>query len=664
MYSKSASIWLLTLLSVVFADLGLPQPAQAQAPSQRKNQVLRRSYPLHMNYRMRAHIRGVSRTHFRRAMLLQRLRRLQPSGPNTAQFLAPGPRAPAQATTESRAQRMRRPAPRSAPTPPTRPLLRAGVGYPLPPWLHGIRLPDVHIRFSPQVYRLLAYYRTSRTGRSVLARWLGRMNRFRAHISAALRRHRLPQSLIYVAMIESGFRPSTVSWAGAMGLWQFMPSGGKIYGLPRNFWMDERYNPERSTEAAMYYLKDLHTRFGNWALALAAYNAGYNGVRRSMTKYNTNDYWRLCEYESGLPYETTRYVPKFFAIAVVAANLKFFGITPRGVKPAWEYALVNVRGSTRLAHVAKLASISLKTLRELNPELRRNRVPPGQSYELRLPKDSLVTYRQNSARSSTGARKLVVHKVRYGDSVRSIATQYSISATLLRRINQIRSHREVRPGVRLLVPAAKKRPPQRRRAPLKKLLIAVTPDAGSPAGHRMIYYPVVAGDALRGVSKALGVSQTDLIAWNAITRRAKLIPGMVLRAAVAPKQVPTGVRLLDPTAIRVVTVNSVDFHVAHALRRNRRRVIYRVRSGDTMRRVARRFGISRGAIGRYNKINRSAKLRPGQHLVVYPRSRGHRRWRGRRDRKRRRLHKKRTTRRKVKSQRRRRTSRRRRSRSR
>jgi len=607
-----------------------------------------------MNYRMRAHIRGVSTAHFRQAMLLQGLR--ERGGyqlhREAVRFLDPQVRS-----TPKAAPRIgpRRVAPRpAAPAPPVRPLLRAGVGYAMPPWLQGIRLPDVHIRFSPQVYRYLAYYRTNHVGRAVLARWLGRMNRFRAHISAALRRHNLPQDLIYIAMIESGFQPTTVSWAGAMGLWQFMPSGGSTYGLPRSFWVDERYNPERSTEAAMYYLKDLHKRFGNWELALAAYNAGYNGVRRAMSKYNTNDYWRLCEYEAGLPYETMGYVPKFFAIAVVANNLKHFGLKPRGVMPAWEYALVNVPGGTRLNHVAKLASVSTKTLRELNPELRRNRVPPGQAYELRLPKGSLLTYRRNAARSSAGRRKLVVYSVRYGDSVGSIAAQYGISAGLLRRINQIRSRPEVRPGVKLLVPATRRR---RVHTAPPRTLIAVTSNPSPLAGQTTIYYPVVAGDELRAVARALGVSVTDLIAWNAVTAHAKLIPGMVLRAIVAAHRVPTGVRLLDPSTIQVVTVNTLPFHVAHAARHHRRRVVYRVRSGDTMHRVARRHGISRGAIARYNKINRGAKLRPGQRLVLYIRTRGHRRWRNRRPRKRRRLHRGRSDRQKGPAKGRRRTSR-------
>ncbi|MFH2010513.1 MAG: LysM peptidoglycan-binding domain-containing protein [bacterium] len=586
----------------------LLSPAAVAKPANRAEvrttKLLGRLRPLQMNYRARAHIRGVLPATFRRAMLMQ-----QSDGSLPKRALpppAPGPRRIGPVV--------------SSPRPPLRPLLRARVGYPLPTWLQGIKLPDIHIRFSPQVYRYLAYYRTNPVGRRVLAHWLGRMNRFRAHISAALRRHGLPQDLIYIAMIESGFRPTTVSWAGATGLWQFMPHGGTIYGLKRTFWLDERYSPDRSTSAAMYYLKDLHARFGNWALALAAYNAGYGSVTRAVRKYNTNDYWRICEYEAGLPYETVRYVPKFFAIAVIARNLDRFEIKPRGVAPAWEYALVTVSGGTPLNQIARLAGIPLKALKELNPELRRSRVPPGQAYEIRLPREALPTYRQRTARSSAGGRKLAVHVVRYGDSIGSIAADYGTSPALLRQINQIRHQREVRPGVKLLVPARRKGQPRKARPDLRPI-VGIPSAAAEGADLKAIYYPVVAGDDLPTIARALGVGQASLLVWNNVTASARLLPGMILRAFVPPDRPLSHVRLLDPTAVRVLEVGSVDFHEAHLKQQGSRRIFYRARRGDTLKRVARRFRVSVGGLARENKIHRGAKLTAGQRLVIYTRAR-------------------------------------------
>jgi membrane-bound lytic murein transglycosylase D len=294
---------------------------------------------------------------------------------------------------------------------------------------------------------------------------------------------------------------------------------------------------------------------------------------------------------------------------------------------------VNVRGGTRLARVARLASVPLKTLKELNPELLRSRVPPGLSYELRLPPSALPTYRRNAARASAGTRKLLVHRVRYGDSVSSIAAQYGVSARLLRQINQIRSQREVRPGVRLLVPdTGRRRPARQGRGNTPRALVAVTPDVPVPAGHEAVYYPVVAGDELTGIARALGVPLAELLAANGVTAAARLMPGMVLRAFVPTGKLPRGVRLLDARDVRVVAVNSVAFHTAHAQRHGQRRIVYRVRPGDTMPRIARRYGVSRGAIARYNKIYRNARLRPGTRLVLYVRGRQRRRWRRRRGR--------------------------------
>lgn len=504
--------------------------------------------------------------------------------------------------------------------------VREGLGYPLPPWLSGIKLPDISIRLSSQVYRLLAYYRTDPVGRSVLAHWLGRMKRFESLIRAELRRHGLPQALVYVAMIESGFRPTTVSHAGAAGLWQFMAHGGSIYGLSRSFWVDERFNPDRSTRAAMYYFKDLHRRFGNWEMALAAYNAGYGAMTRAVSKYNTNDYWRLCDYEAGMPYETMTYVPKFYAIAIVAQNLSRFELEPRGTATPWEYGLASAPGGTPLANVAKMAGVPLAAVRELNPELLRNRLPPGQPYELRLPPAALPIYRRAAAQREAGQRSLVTYRVRQGDTLASIAKDHRVSEDLIKRINDIRSHREIRPRVVLLLPAPGR---QGRPAVSKELRIVALPDVPPPTpDHRAVYYPVVEGDQLDGVARALGVTPVDLLLWNALTADTRLLPGLVLRAYLPGDQVVTGVRLLAPDTLRVVTVNSSEFHELHLGRQNRRRVVIRAKEGDTMQRIATRYGVTRGSLARTNKLSTGALLRPGQPLVIYtkaPQKRGGRR---------------------------------------
>ena len=619
-------------------------------PASSPDPVLRRLRPLEMNLFARAHVRGVRGDQDTRKALMSELsrneapfgqldgvRRLpgalaapdKASPGSAASHPPPGPRPSLGSRPGARpaVSTAGRPAPGGAHRPgpgaksqtqpasaPPKPLLRQGAGYPLPPWLSGIRLPDIPIRFSSSVYRYLAYYRTDPVGRAVLAGWLGRMKRFENLIRAELGRHKLPQALLYVSMIESGFRPTTVSRAGAAGLWQFMAHGGSIYGLARSFWVDERFNPDRSTRAVMYYLKDLHQRFGNWELALAAYNAGYGSILRAVGKYNTNDYYRLSEYEAGLPYETMAYVPKFFAIAVIAENLERFELAHARPAEPWGYALVAAPGGMALAELAKLAGVQAEALKELNPELLRSRIPPGPPYEVRVPPAALATLRAALAARQVGHRQLGQYTVRQGDSVASIARDHRTTVALIERINDIRNHREVRPGVVLLVPSP---PPGARPAP-EELRVVALPEASPPSPeHRAVFYPVVAGDQLATVAKALGVTVGELLHWNDISADTNLLPGLVLRAFLPKDRALPGVRLLDPATLQVVTVNSPEFHEAQLDRQGRRRRVVRARPGDTLKRIAARTGVSVGSLARTNKLARNAVLRPGQPLVFY-----------------------------------------------
>src|SRR5262245_66216767 len=163
---------------------------------------------------------------------------------------------------------------------------------------------------------------------------------------------------MYVAMIESGFDPNDRSHAGAVGLWQFMPEGGRIYGLRNDYWVDERRNPEKATEAFVHYIADLKERFGAWPIAFAAFNAGYGAVLRAMQKYNTNDYWELCRHEDALPWDTVLYVPKVMATALVGENRPKFGYDTVRPDPAFTYERVSVSSSMSFAAVARAAGVS------------------------------------------------------------------------------------------------------------------------------------------------------------------------------------------------------------------------------------------------------------------------------------------------------------------
>ncbi|HXK17131.1 MAG TPA: lytic transglycosylase domain-containing protein, partial [Polyangiaceae bacterium] len=193
-------------------------------------------------------------------------------------------------------------------------------------WLHGLTQPDLPTRYDERVVRYLHFYRDTPSGRAIARTWAKKAGRYAPVIKSELGRAGLPTDLVWLSLIESGHNPTIASPVGAAGLWQFMPDAARSYGLTVDRWVDERLDPERSTQAAVRYLSDLYRRFGSWELAMAAYNMGYGGLSRSVKKFNTNDFWELARYEAGIPWETTLYVPKILATAVLMNNRRAFGL--------------------------------------------------------------------------------------------------------------------------------------------------------------------------------------------------------------------------------------------------------------------------------------------------------------------------------------------------
>jgi membrane-bound lytic murein transglycosylase D len=204
-------------------------------------------------------------------------------------------------------------------------------------WLQGLVPPELPIRWDDRVVKMLEQYRSSPQGRAAIRGLFRRMGRYEGMIRTRLREARLPEDLIYVAMVESGFDPLARSGAGAVGMWQLVADTAEGYGLEISRWVDTRSGPEQSTDAAVRYLADLHRQLGSWELALAAFNMGYGALLRSMVKYNTNDFWWLANLEAGLPYETVYYVARVMACAVVGHNLERFGLEDLAPEPTRPY---------------------------------------------------------------------------------------------------------------------------------------------------------------------------------------------------------------------------------------------------------------------------------------------------------------------------------------
>ena len=235
----------------------------------------------------------------------------------------------------------------------------------------------------------MEYFKTR--GRDVFQRWLERSARYIPVMREIFREKSLPEDLVYVAMIESGFNPYAVSWARAVGPWQFMPHTGKLYGLRIDWWVDERKDPIKSTYAAAEHLKDLHNLFGSWPLALASYNAGAGKVQRAVLRTRSEDFWDL-KASRYIRRETKNYIPKFMAATIIAKNPEAYGFVVQPVEP-FVYDEVVITESTDLRLIARCAGTTFETIKELNPELKRWATPPDATrYILRIPKGTRESF--------------------------------------------------------------------------------------------------------------------------------------------------------------------------------------------------------------------------------------------------------------------------------
>jgi membrane-bound lytic murein transglycosylase D len=330
----------------------------------------------------------------------------------------------------------------------------------------------------------------------------------------------LPQDLAYVALVESAFKTSAYSRARARGVFQFVSSTGRRYGLAVDPWIDERGDPEKATRAAALYLKDLYDLFGDWNLALAGYNAGEGKVLRGMQRYHKTDYWQLRKTRALRP-ETKNYVPLIHAAIVLAKAPQRYGFTITAeARPEWES--VPVDGAWDLRVVADCASTPVETLRELNPELRRLATPADRRYGLRVPPGHGAGLGECLAalppEKRTSYRTVVVRK---GQTLTSIARAHGVSSQVVAEANYLTLGRRLRPGTDLVIPV----PPARTAAAAKPKAVAAPKASASPVRrasaqapreHSAVQYRIEPGDTLSSIAAEHGTTVAQLRAWNGI----------------------------------------------------------------------------------------------------------------------------------------------------
>jgi len=444
------------------------------------------------------------------------------------------------------------------------------VSVPLPP-------SDLPLTINGPVQHYLSLISASNEYRSRIAKGLARAATYLPMIRSRLDEAGLPEDLAYLPLIESAFSPTARSRARALGMWQFISSTGRLYGLRISSLVDERCDPERSTAAAVAHLADLHAEFGDWYLALAAYNSGSGNVRRAIRRAHSTDFWKIRRY---LPRETRNYVPAFIASVIVAKDPARFGLDPPPAAP-WRFDTITVPDAVDLQFLAARLDIPLAELRELNPAIRRDLTPAARTTRLRLPPGTRARAEallQSVPRSRWAPR--LIHTVRRGDSLYTIARRYGSTVASIRRANRLRGNL-IHPGQHLVVPRLR----LARRHPARRRTVRTRP------GDRV--YTVQPNDTLWDIARSFGISVSRLRRANGLGRHTLIHPRQRL---VIPR------RSTRRKARRTVTARGGTNS-------------YTVRSGDTLYDIARRFGTTVRALRHANGL-RGSRIHPGDVLRI------------------------------------------------
>jgi membrane-bound lytic murein transglycosylase D len=502
-------------------------------------------------------------------------------------------------------------------------------------WLAHLELPDLPVRWDARVVRYLEFYKSDPRGRQLFAYWLRRSGRFREAVRRAFRKKALPEDLSWIAMVESGYDASARSPAGAVGLWQFMPETGRLYGLSIDRWADQRLNVSAETDAAAEFMGDLYRRFGTWELAVASYNMGYAGMMSLVRRYNTNDYWALSRLEGSLPWETSLYVPKLIAIAIVGRNLETFGYADVSCEAPIDSEEIRVAPGMPLAAVAQAAGVPTKELEALNLELRAGRTPPapadtppgdieGAYYPVKVPRGKGATALLGLARTHGGDAPLERYVVRFGETVDQIAATRHVTAARIAELNAVLPGEVIRGGTVLFLPKGPPAPAAPAHVSAEggvvganKAVVFVPPDLFVYPDRRRVFYRVVVGDTVKEIADAFHVTVDDLRRWNDIDPAGRLLEGMTLQVFVPTGADLSKVSVLAENDARVVPVGSSEFFDFWEGAKGKRRIVIQVRTGDTLETIGKRYAVSPATMERVNRRGRNETLKDGESVVVY-----------------------------------------------
>ena len=407
----------------------------------------------------------------------------------------------------------------------------------------------------------------------------------------------VPLEIALLPVVESAFQPFAYSHGRAAGIWQFIPSTGKLYGLKQNWWYDGRRDIVASTRAAIKFLKGLHRSLNkDWMLALAAYNSGYGTVTRAIKKNKRKgkptDFWSL-----SLPKETRSYVPKLLAIAEIINDPKKFNLDLRPIANKPYMAEVETGSQIDLALAAELAEIKLEELYILNPGYNRWATDPKGPHKLMVPVEKEAIFTKNLAELPSKKRiAWVRHKIKKGQSLLAIADKYDTTVALIKDLNQVRGNM-IREGQNLIIPVSSRKGKTYTLSAEQRLIALQNTKR---KGKDKLSYRVKPGDTLWSISRKYNVGYRSLAKWNGLAPRDTLRSGQKL--VIWTKGGKLRRAKFSPHSTQLVT----------------QKINYRVRRGDSLARISQKFKVNISDLKRWNNaISKKKYLQPGQRITLY-----------------------------------------------